>query len=564
MGRFGAGTDMTAESSTMAGATSEPVPDTAMTPLPRSWRSLPRAFLNRARAEWNRVAITDTTDATLTFGEALLRALALGRVLNRSVGTGEYVGVLMPPTTPAAVANLALSLFGKIAVNLNYTTGQEVLDSSIEQCGITHVVTSRRVMSKMPVQPKAELVYLEDVPKRVTKADKVFAGAVGKVVPEALLGLFLPGLRGERPDRTATVIFTSGSTGEPKGVLLTHGNILSNVHQIQQHIELGPEEVVLGILPFFHSFGYTVTLWTVLCLGKKAVYHFNPLDARIVGNLCQKHGVTLLAASPTFMRAYVKKCDREQFATVRLPILGAEKLKPELGAEIREKLGIEPLEAYGCTETGPGVAANVPQTKRTPDGQAVHANRPGTVGMLFPGTMVKTIDPDTGAELPRGAEGLVLVKGPQIMKGYLNKPEVTARVLKDGWYNTGDLGHLDSDGFLTITGRLSRFSKIGGEMVPHERVESAILGVAASEHPHVAVTSVSDPKRGERLVVLYDDLGVGPDEVHKRLLAGSLPRLWLPGVDDFIRVEEIPLLGTGKVDLRAVRSIAERTVRPNV
>ena len=272
-----------------------------------------------------------------------------------------------------------------------------------------------------------------------------------------------------------------------------------------------------------------------------------------MGNLCQKHGVTLLAASPTFMRAYVKKCDAEQFATVRLPILGAEKLKPELGDEIRQKLGIEPLEAYGCTETGPGVAANNPEDITLPDGRMIHANRPGTVGRLFPGTMVKTIDPDTGAELPPGAEGIVLVKGPQIMKGYLGKPEVTARVLKNGWYNTGDLGHLDADGFLTITGRLSRFSKIGGEMVPHERVESAILGAATSEHPHVAVTSLSDPKRGERLVVLYDDLGLPVAEVHKLPARLRQPSPALDSRrDDFVQVDHIPLLGTGKVDLREV------------
>jgi acyl-[acyl-carrier-protein]-phospholipid O-acyltransferase/long-chain-fatty-acid--[acyl-carrier-protein] ligase len=525
-------------------------------PLPRGWTSLGRAFIQCARANGKREAMTDTRDSSLSYNETLVRSLALGRVLAREVGPSPYVGVLLPPSVPAAVANLALTLRGKIPVNLNYTTGQEVLDASVQQCGITHVVTSRLALGKLGLEPKASLVYLEDVPKKVTPNDKAFAWSVANVVPAPLLGLFLPGLRGSHLDQTATVIFTSGSTGEPKGVMLSHGNVLWNIHQINSHLSLGRDETILGILPFFHSFGFTVTIWTVLCLGKKVVYHFNPLDARIVGNLCEKHGATLMTASPTFMRGYAKKCDREQFKSMRLPVLGAEKLKPELGDEIREKLGIEPLEGYGCTETGPGVAADVPEEKKTPDGRTVWGNRPGTVGIVFPGTLIKTVDPETGADLPRGAEGLVYVKGPQVMKGYLNKPEITARVLRDGWYNTGDLGHQDADGFLTITGRLSRFSKIAGEMVPHERVESAILGVAASEHPQVAVTSVSDAKRGERLVVLYDDLGMTPEEAFRRLATGSMPRLWLPSIDDFLKVDHIPTLATGKVDLREVRRLA--------
>jgi acyl-[acyl-carrier-protein]-phospholipid O-acyltransferase/long-chain-fatty-acid--[acyl-carrier-protein] ligase len=199
--------------------------------------------------------------------------------------------------------------------------------------------------------------------------------------------------------------------------------------------------------------------------------------------------------------------------------------------------------------------------KRNRHGEWVSGNRPGTVGLLFPGTLVKTTDPETGAELPRGVEGIVHVKGPQIMKGYLKRPEQTARVLVDGWYNTGDLGFQDDDGFLTITGRISRFSKVGGEMVPHERVESAILVASASDHAHVAVSAVPDAHRGERLVVLYDDLGMTPLELYRKLLGGPLPKLWLPSADDFVKVEAIPVLGTGKVDLREVRRIAEQHAR---
>jgi len=525
-------------------------------PLPSHWRSLPRVFVRQARALRNRRAMADSTGVSLTYGQTLLRALALGRVLARTLGPEPYVGLFLPPTVPTAVANLALALWGKVPVNLNYTASQEMVDSSIAQCGITHVLASRKVIDRFKITPRGTLILLEDVPRQVRPADKLWAAAVARLVPSVALGAFLPGLRGDRLDATATVIFTSGSTGDPKGVILSHGNVLSNVHQISHHVRLIEDETVLGILPLFHSFGFTVTLWAVLALGKRVVYHFNPLDAKIVGKVCEEHEATILVASPTFMRAYVHRCEPAQFATVRLPILGAEKLKPELARDIREELGIEPLEGYGCTETGPVVSVNTPHEMVLADGRTVAGNRPGTVGLPLPGTAVKTVDPETEADLPRGAAGMVLVKGPQVMVGYLNRPDATAKVLKDDWYSTGDLGYVDPDGFLTITDRLSRFSKVGGEMVPHQAVESAIMEASGDDELSVAVTSLPDPKRGERLCVIHTDLSVPPDEICRRLLEKNMPRLWIPSVEDFVQVESLPVLGTGKLDLRRLREMA--------
>lgn len=551
----------TAPTLTPVKRTGDPAPDTPLPPMPSSWRSLPRAFLHAARANAKRPAIADSTGQSLTYEEALMRAVALGRALGRELGDSPHVGVLLPPTVPAIVANLALALWGKVAVNLNYTAGAEIVNSCIDQAGITHVITARAAIKKTGIEPKGNLVYLEDVAKKVSKADKAVAFLVARALPIATLGAFLPGLRRESLANTATIIFTSGSTGEPKGVILTHGNVLGNVHQVHEHLYIGPEDTALGVLPLFHSFGYTVTFWLVLALGLRVVYHFNPLDARIVGNLCEEYKVTFLACSPTFMRNYAKKCDRDQFATVRLLLLGAEKLQPEVAQSIRERLGIEPMEGYGCTETGPVVAVNVSDQKRTPDGRTVCGNHPGTVGMLIPGTLAKTIDPDSGADLPRGAEGLVCIKGPQVMRGYLGRPDLTSKVLVNGWYNTGDLGKLDDDGFLTITGRLSRFSKIGGEMVPHERVEAAILEAAEGEHPQVAVTALPDPKRGERLIVLFTDLGLGPEEMYRKLMSGPMPKLWLPAIEDFHAVESVPRLASGKLDLRRVKDLAMERCR---
>ena len=538
------------------------VPWRDLPPLPKTWHSLQSGFVHSARAHPSRTALCDSTGASLTYGQTFLRALALGRVLARTWGEARHVGLMVPPVVPAAVANVAVSLWGKIPVNLNYSASQQVVDSSIEQCGITHVVTSAKVLDKFKIVPKGTLILLEDVPKSVTLVDKLWAAVVSRLVPIGALGALLPGLRGDRLDTEATVIFTSGSTGDPKGVVLSHRNVLSNVFQIEQQVEMKPDEVVLGILPFFHAFGFTVTIWTALALGKKVVYHFNPLDARTIGKLCQEHKVSLLIGTPSFMRYYLKSCEPRQFATLTHLILGAEKLKPEFADEIRRVLGIDPLEGYGCTELSPVVAVNVPKEVQLGDGRKVHGNRLGTVGLPLPGTSIKTMDPESGEDLPPGAEGIVAVKGPQVMVGYLNRPEATAKVLRDGWYATGDIGLVDPDGFLRITDRLSRFSKIAGEMVPHITLESSLMEITGVDEHHVAVTGVPDAKHGEKLCVIYTDMGLSPAEVHQRLMAGRLPRLWIPSVRDFIRVDQIPITATGKIDLKTIRDVAIGTSKP--
>ena len=549
---------MTVNTASMpSGVASEPAPIRPLAPLPGAWRSLGRAFVATARKRGGAPAFVDSTGAALSYRQVLLKALALGRVLDRLIGDGRNVGVLLPPTCAGAVTNIALTLRGRVPVNLNYTANQESVDSAVSQAKITHTVTSRRMLEKVAIRPGGELIVLEDLAKQVGPLDKAWAAAAAFLTPMAALGRLLPGLRGEDLEAPATVIFTSGSTGMPKGVVLSHRNILSNVQQIREQIRLTTDDVVLGVLPLFHSFGFTVPLWTVVCIGLKAVYHINPLDSQIVGRLTRDHKVTVILATPTFARGYLKRCKPENFATVRLLVLGAEKLKPELEAQIREAWGIEPLQGYGCTETGPVVSVNSPLEMRGAGGKAVAGNRSGTVGRLMPGTSAKTVHHETRADLPFGSEGVVCVKGPQVMLGYLDRPDATAEVLRDGWYSTGDLGHVDQDGFLSITGRLSRFSKIGGEMVPHEPVENAIHELAGISDDDLAVTSMPDPKRGERLVVVHTaQLGTSPEEVVRRLQDGPMPKLWVPSAEHFVAVEEIPKLGTGKLDLSRLRELA--------
>jgi acyl-[acyl-carrier-protein]-phospholipid O-acyltransferase/long-chain-fatty-acid--[acyl-carrier-protein] ligase len=357
-------------------------------------------------------------------------------------------------------------------------------------------------------------------------------------------------------DSLATVVFSSGSTGVPKGVMLSHANILSNIDAIAQVFQLRDDDVIVGVLPFFHSFGYTVTLWLPMVAGFGAVFHPNPVDGKSIGELAERWKGTILVSTPTFYGGYIRKCEREQFAHVRYALVGAEKLREPIAAAFKEKFGITLLEGYGCTEMAPVVAVNAPDVDDS--GMRQRGYAAGTVGHPLPGVVAKVVDPATGAGPLIGTDGLLLLDGPNRMIGYLGDPALTRESLRDGWYVTGDIACIDEAGFIRITDRLSRFSKIGGEMVPHMKVEEQIQTLIDANHT-CAVTSVPDDTRGERLVAFYTDPLVTPADMWERLCRTELPRLWLPKRDDLRFVEQIPTLGTGKVDLRAVRKLAAGT-----
>jgi acyl-[acyl-carrier-protein]-phospholipid O-acyltransferase/long-chain-fatty-acid--[acyl-carrier-protein] ligase len=524
---------------------------------------LPRKFLRMCRGSLLRPKVADSGGIQLSGAGLLMRTLICRRLLRREVlaADEQYVGLLLPPSVPAAVANAAVAIDGRVAVNLNYTVSGEVMNLCIKQCGIRHVLSSRRVMERLreksPLELQAELVYLEDFPAKVTAADKLLAAAQTWLLPAALLERQL-GLTKIDPEELLTVIFTSGATGQPKGVMLTQRNVGSNVTAINEVIRLRKDDVLLGILPLFHSFGYTVTLWTVLTLGPKGVYHYTPLEAREVGKLSRRHGVTIMVATPTFLRSYLRRCPPEDFATLDVVIAGAEKLPGELAAAFEEKFGVRPAEGYGATELSPVVSSNIPPSRAlSSEHQGIKAE---TVGPPLPGISAKVVDLETGEDLGVGKSGMLLVRGPNVMKGYLNRPELTAEVIRDGWYTTGDVAEIDADGFIRITGRLARFSKIGGEMVPHIRIEEEILKALHLDQENVTlvVTAVPDARKGERLVVLHTGVAQEPEEICRRLAATGLPPLWIPSPDSFCRIPEIPVLGAGKTDLKRVREIAVR------
>lgn len=526
--------------------------------------ALPRAMIRNCRKALFRWKVADTSGVELTGGKLLAGAIAMRRLLLRHVlaPNENCVGLLLPPSVGCVIANAAVSMSGRITANLNYTASPEVLNECIRRAGIRRILTSRRVMEnpameKFRTSLNAELVYLEDVREKLNRGDKLAAALGAYAVPAIILDRML-GLNKLHGDDVLTIIFTSGSTGMPKGVMLTHHNIATNVQAIDQMVHPTPSDVVLGVVPFFHSLGYMVTLWGPLSLDIRVAYHFTPLDARIVSKLARRYGVTILLATPTFLRAYLKRCDAEDFKALQIVVAGAEKLPIALCDAFENKFGIRPVEGYGTTELSPLVSVNVPASRS----QSLECDcKEGSVGRPVPGVSVKAVDPETFEQLPLGTPGMLLVKGPNVMKGYLGQPEETARVMRDGWYVTGDIAFIDTDGFIHITGRLSRFSKIGGEMVPHLKIEEALQTVLGGEEDgetKAVVASVPDERKGERLVVVHTPLSMTPHEIGRRLAEVGLPNLWIPGTDSFVEVESIPVLGSGKFDLKAINDVARQ------
>jgi acyl-[acyl-carrier-protein]-phospholipid O-acyltransferase/long-chain-fatty-acid--[acyl-carrier-protein] ligase len=519
--------------------------------------SLLRNVITQLRKRARVTTLSDSTGASLTGRQTLLRALVLRRLLRRALGSDERnVGVLVPPTVAAAVTNLALALDRRVAVNLNYSLSAELVRFSLEEAGLRHVITSRAFLERMPIDlGEVEVILLEDLASEASLIDKGLA-ALQAFLPLPLLERVLS-IDAIPEDDLMTIIFTSGSTGRPKGVMLPWRSIEANTGMVDALLRLRSDDVMLGVLPFFHTFGYTITLWTMLAMGVGAVYHTNPLEARVISRLIRERGVTILLGTPTLLRAYMRRLSREDFASVEIVATGSERLPQAVADEFERKFGIRPFQGYGATELGPIVSANVPAARALGDHSAVL--REGTVGRPARGVRVEVRDPETGAVLGTGERGLLWVTGPHVMLGYLNQPDLTDAVLQDGWYNMGDVVTIDEDGFITIVGRQSRFAKVGGEQVPFVAIEEALAALTGGSEdgaPRAVVTAVPDEATGERLVVVHTALDQSSEDLVKGLVDAGLPRLFIPAPVDFYEIDTMPLIGIGKVDLEAINRIA--------
>lgn len=536
----------------------------------------PRRMIRYLRNGKNkRIKMADSTGMKLKSKEFLLRVLIAKRVLHNEVLTAgeKNVGLLVPTSVGGAIANAALALDARAAVNLNYTFGQDTLNYCIKQANIKHVIASKKLMERFPdMKLDADIFYMEDLVSKVTTKDKILALIDTYLLPNWILERKL-GLHKIKSEDTITIFFTSGSTGDPKGAVISHDNLIENAEAFFGCFRVDENDTFLAMLPLFHAYGYTTNFWPPLLSDCSVAFHFNPLEPKKVGEISRKYNCTIMACTPTFLRNYLRRCPPEDFRGVYTAITGAEKLPNELIDAWEEKFGIRPAEGYGMTELSPVVSANVPETKISEYVPHVRYRgdwqpmiRDGSVGRALANLATKIVDPDTFEPLPVDTPGMLLLKGPYVMQGYYNQPEKTAQVMREGWYVTGDIARIDKDGFIFITGRQSRMSKIGGEMVPHILIEEMIDKIVRSVPDHsieddgmmVAVTSLPDEKKGERIIVLMREVPITPEEIVKRMLDEKVAPIWVPALSNFKTVPELPILGTGKLDLRATKRLAEK------
>ena len=501
-------------------------------------------------------AVIEGTDHTrLSRAKLLGAAAALSRHL-REEFSDERIAIVLPASKGSMVANLAVTLANKVPVDLNFTMGRAANESCCRRANLRVAISATPFMERLKDFPWPERVLRLDELLPHMKRQIIFWWIMSVLIPAGLL-LRLLQIPRQGGHAEAILLFTSGTTGEPKGVVVSHRNVVGNVSQFRELLDARKTDAILGSLPFFHTFGSTVTLWYPLIEGVRIVTYPNPLEPARCAALIDRYKLTFLLATPSFLRLYLRKAEPEQLRTLRLIIAGAEKLPLDLASHFEKRFGKKVFEGYGLTETAPVVSVNLPDPEpKTPGEQVQPSSRLGSVGRLAPGMAAEIREPETGRKLSLHETGMLWLRGVNIFEGYLDDPTRTAEILHDGWLKTGDIGRFDEDGFLYIEGRLSRFSKIGGEMVPHETIEQKIIDVlelsGRDERP-IAIVGVQDEAKGEALVLLSAvDLDLA--ELRKKLQEAGVPNLWIP--KHVQRVDSIPVLASGKLDLKKCQALA--------
>jgi acyl-[acyl-carrier-protein]-phospholipid O-acyltransferase/long-chain-fatty-acid--[acyl-carrier-protein] ligase len=484
--------------------------------------------------------ITDGDGRKLTYGEIRRAAFALSGAMKSGTSPGEAVGILLPTGAGSVIALLALHAAGRVPAMMNFTAGAKNLEAAAKTAPFKTVVTARRFIEIGGLQSLIEeianfanIIYLEDVREGLGLGDKARA-VLGPLMPS----LFLP--KGS-PDDTGIILFTSGTEGAPKGVVLTHANILANIEQIEEHVEILPTDIFFNPLPTFHCYGLTAgTLWPVFS-GRKVVLHPSPLQTKTIAQRISETRATVLFATDTFLQQYMRASGKGGMDSLRIAVCGAERVRDETRATAQKRFDFEVLEGYGVTECAPVLAANQPGDIRS-----------GTIGKMLPGLQAR-LEPVEG--LAEG--GRLLVKGPNIMKGYI-RPDAPGQieVLSDGWHDTGDVVSVDEEGYWVIRGRMKRFAKIGGEMVSLTVVENNAAAVWTDEMHAAAI--VPDPKRGEQIVLVTERKDPKRSDLLSWAQAHGVPEISVP--KKIIPVDSLPVLGTGKMDYVSVTRVAREAM----
>ena len=531
--------------------------------------SLARLLVEGMRRN-GKVEIIDGMDgSSLPYSKVLGVAMALSRELKKMVKEPR-LGIILPPGKGGLIANYACILAGIVPVNINYTSSDAAFKSIIRQSGIKHFISARAFMSKLPQFPWPQgdaIIHLDKTLKGIGMPKIAGWVAFARFAPMGLINMTF-NLDARKGDDEAALLFTSGSSGEPKGVSFTHRMIVANMTQVLSKVSLPPGDKFLCSLPIFHSFGLTISTLLPPVYGFGMVTYPSPLDAKKLNELIEQHKCALVVTTPTFARSMLRRAGAHTYDSVKFFIVGAEKLQTSVADEFKEKCNVTLLEGYGLTETAPVCGVNLQETGPTKaQPYFVPGYKFGSIGQLLPGLAVRITDPDDdNVRLTLDEQGMIWFKGPNVFKGYVGREDLNEGIFKDGWFKTGDLGRVDLNGILTLGGRRSRFSKVGGEMVPHEVVENTIEEFVT--HPEgftgraVAVVGVPDAQKGEALVLLscvhHSQLPQALDEIRTYMVEQGLPRLWCPR--EIIPVETIPTLPTGKMDLRGCQMLANEAL----
>ena len=535
------------------------------------WQSYPAtldpihvAWLKQAKKSKTAFAVADIEGIEISHKKFLTGVLLFSKKIE-TYSPEQNVGLLLPSSGGGAIASMAILSLGKTLVNLNFTAGKKALQSAVKQAEVKHIYTSRKFLDKMSEKgmelesffPGIKLLMLEDIKEEISTLARLGTLLIAILMPIGSIRkrYFKEVLMSD----TAAILFSSGSEGSPKGVELSHANISANAKQAA--IELGAvsSDVIMSTLPTFHAFGFAITTLMPLAEGIPIVCHPDPKDVATIASGIKKYTGTILVGTPTFLRMYTisKKVSVDSMQSLRLVVAGAEKLRQEVREGFETKFNMPVFEGYGTTETSPGASVNLPDIEADGLNSQKLRNRPGTVGRAFSGTEFRIVDPDSLEPIASGEDGLILIGGPQIMKGYLKMPEKTAEVIEiiDGyrWYRSGDKGHLDDDGFLTIVDRYSRFAKIGGEMISLTTVKEEILDVWNDKDLEIAATCLPDQRKGEKIVLLATS-ELDKDKLKKLLSDAHINPLFFPS--KVLVVDEIPKLGSGKTDFGATKKIA--------